>query len=253
MKNIAETIINPFFVFNGCSSKDFGIVVLSMPEVYKAEKRIDTVKVAGRNGVLHIDDDSYEPVSKVCSCAIRDKKYVDEICAWLNGSGEVIFSTEPTKVYRAFVNNQISISQMMNVFQKFQVTFEAEPFKYNVNAEDDLIVINTENNIAEKSLYNIGTIYSEPIIKLSGNFSGSDNIVITINNKKYTIKNLSTETVINCETMEVYDENGNKNSDFIPADLSLFPCFEVGKNELNFLFSGTGEKKIEIVPQWRWL
>lgn len=233
-----ETVINPYFVFNGVDSRDMGIIITSMPSVVKPKRRVDTVQVAGRNGALHIDEGTYDEYTKTVACSIKKRAKIDEICQWLNGSGEVIFSTEPTKVYKANIINQISISQMMNIFQAFTITFSVFPFKYSVNAEDDFI-----EDAKEGTLFNKGTVYAEPVITIYG----TGDVTLTVNGTDYAINNVDDFVTIDCELQEVYTGYENKNSTFMSA---AFPRFEVGSNSISW----DGDvSRVEIIPNWRWL
>lgn len=241
--NYGEVLYKPFFIFKGVNSLDMGVIVTSMPNAVRAKKRVDTVTVPGRNGVLHVDDNSYENYTKTVECAIINRKRIDDITAWLTGEGEAIFSTEPDKVYRVRIDNQISIGQMLNVFQKFQVNFDVYPFKYSVNAYDDTVVLTDK-----KPLYNRGTIYSEPKLTVFG----TGNITLVVNGMDYGLANVAEYVTIDSEMMEVYKDNMSKNMDYTPPDGNspIFPVFHVGKNTIDW--TGTVEK-LEILPRWRWL
>ena len=234
-----ETLYKPYFIFNGKNSLDMGIIVTSMPDTYKPTRRVSTKEIPGRNGVLHVDDGTYENYNKVVECAIIERANIDDICAWLDGSGTVIFSTEQDKVYHVRIDNQISVGKMLQYFQKFQVTFDTFPFKYSVNAADDCVVLTKP-----KVLRNKGTVYSEPQIKIYG----SGNITLTINGMSYGIAGLSDSVVIDSEMMEILDGSVT----YTPPSLDqyLFPRFEVGNNDIKW--SGNVQS-IEINPRWRWL
>lgn len=235
-----ETLYRPYFIFRGKNSLDMGVIVTSMPDVYKPKRRVSTEEIPGRNGVLHVDDGTYENYSKVVECAVVKRANLDSICAWLDGSGEAIFSTEPDKVYRVRVDNQISIGKMLQYFQKFQVTFDTFPFKYSVNAADDFVVL-TKPSL----LRNRGTVAAEPKIKIYG--TGS--VVLAINGKEYQLDGLNGSVVLESEMMEVLDGAGGTYTPPVLGD-DLFPKLEVGNNEISW----TGDvEKIEIEPRWRWL
>lgn len=235
-----ETLYKPYFIFRGKNSLDMGVIVTSMPDVYKPKRRVSTQEIPGRDGVLHVDEGTYENYNKVVECAVVERANLDGICAWLDGSGEAIFSTEPDKVYRVRVDNQISIGKMLQYFQKFQVTFDTYPFKYSVNAADDFVML-TKPSL----LRNRGTVAAEPKIKIYG--TGS--VTLIINGKEYRLDGLQESVVLESEMMEVLDGAGVT---YTPPDLGndLFPRLEVGNNEISW----TGNvEKIEIEPRWRWL
>lgn len=235
-----ETLYKPYFIFKGRNSLDMGVIVTSMPDVYKPKRRVETEEIPGRSGKMHIDDGTYENYSKVAECAVVQRANLDAICAWLDGAGEAIFSTEPDKVYHVRVDNQISIGKMLQHFQKFQVTFDTFPFKYSVNAADDVVILTNP-----QTLRNRGTVFSEPRIRIYG----TGNITLFVNGVAYMLDGLTGSVVLDAEIMEVLEGDGAVY--FLPAaDKPLFPRLEPGQNTISW--SGAVEK-IEIEPRWRWL
>ena len=227
-----------WFTFKGVDSREMGVIVTAMPETVRAERRIESITVAGRNGSLHTDEGVYESYDRTMECALIKRARLDEITAWLVGSGEMTFSTEPDKVYRVTIANKISITQMMRVFQKFQVILDTQPFKYSVNAAGDALELT-----APTTIRNSGTVYSEPLITVYG----SGNITLTINGADFPLYGVQESITIDSEMMEVFKEDTNQNGKYGGVD---FPRFEVGKNEISW----TGNvSKIKIQPRWRWL
>ena len=98
-----------WFTFKGVDSREMGVIVTAMPETVRAERRVESITVAGRNGSLHTDEGVYESYDRTMECALIKRAKLDEVTAWLVGSGEMTFSTEPDKVYRVTIANKISI------------------------------------------------------------------------------------------------------------------------------------------------
>lgn len=227
-----------YFKFKGINSLDMGVVMLKAPSIYKPKKRVNEIEIAGKNGVLHEDLGSFENYTKECECHVMDKSNIDKICGWLTGYGEVVFSSEPDKVYRVFIKNQIPFNNILLNINDFLVQFDTYPLKYSVNKADEEITLTSGTTI-----YNKGTYYSEPIITVYG----SGNITLTINGINYTLNSVDGYVTVNSEIQEVYKDSVNKNNTFIADD---FPKFNVGENSFSFTGNVT---KIEIQPQWRWL
>ena len=161
-----------------------------------------------------------------------------KVCGWLTGFGEVIFSSEPDKVYRAYIKNQIEFGSILKNINDFLVQFDVEPFKYSVNAAGDALEL-----IAPTTIRNSGTVYSEPLITVYGN----GDITLNINGNSYPLRNVQESITIDSEMMEVFKGNTNQNGKYGGAE---FPRFEVGQNEIRW----TGNvSKIKIPPRWRWL
>ena len=227
-----------WFTFKGIDSREMGVIVTAMPETVRAERRIESITVAGRNGSLHTDEGVYESYDRTMECALIKRARLDEITAWLVGSGEMTFSTEPDKVYRVTIANKISITQMMRVFQKFQIILDTQPFKYSVNAAGDALELT-----APTTIRNSGTVYSEPLITVYG----SGDITLTVNGADFPLYGVQESITIDSEMMEVFKGDTNQNGKYGGAE---FPRFEVGKNEIRW----TGNvSKIKIQPRWRWL
>ena len=227
-----------YFIFNGINSLDMGVHMLKAPSVDRAEKRVNEIEIAGRNGMLYEDLNTYLNYTKTAECILMDRKKIDKVCSWLNGYGEVIFSSEPDKVYRAFIKNQIPINNVLIGLDDFIVLFDVYPLKYSVNKASEKLTV-----IEPTTVYNYGTYYSEPVITVYG----AGNITLTINDNQFGLLNVNGYITINSEIMEVYKDKVNCNNQFSAMD---FPRFEVGKNEIAFIGN---VQKIEIEPNWRWL
>jgi len=230
-----------YFVFNGIDSRDMDIIVSKMPTIAKPERRVKEIQIESRNGVLHEDLGTFDNYTKSIECAVKNqtwKRSFDEIFAWLSGSGKLIVSIEPDKVYRTFIKNQIPISDVLRCFPKFLIQFDCYPLKYSVNQSEEELTIT-----APTTIYNGGTYYSEPVITIYG----TGNITLTINGKVFVLSSVNGYLTINAEIMEVYKDGVNCNNQFVAED---FPHFEVGANELSF----TGNvQKIEIFMNRRWI
>lgn len=230
-------LYTPYFIYNGIDSRMMDIIVTAMPPTVRAAKRLESITVPGRDGSLHETDGAYDNYTKTIECAIKNREKLDDIAAWLTGSGEIIFSSEPDKVYRVTISNTISIAQMMRTFQKFQVSFDTYPFKYSVNRFDEALELEKPAVILGK-----GTVYSQPVITVYG----SGTVTLTINGADYPLSNVDGYVTINSEIEECYKGNLNRNNIFSADE---FPRLDPGDNSISW----TGNvEKIEIQPNWRW-
>lgn len=227
-----------WFKFKGIDSRQMGVIVTKMPDTIRPERRVDSFTIAGRHGSLHTDEGVYESYDRTMECALKKRAKLDEVAAWLVGRGEMIFSTEPDKVYKVMIFNKISISQMMRTFQKFMVTMNTQPFKYSVNAFGDTLELTTATKVR-----NSGSVYSEPIITVYG----SGDITLTINEKDFPLYGVDGDITIDSEMMEVFKGTENQNSRYGGED---FPRLEVGENAISWTGNVT---KVVIEPRWRWL
>jgi len=215
-----------------------GILISAMPDIVKPQRREAEITIPGRNGVLAIDEGTYEAYTLSVACGTRGTARLSEIASWLDGNGDLILSTEPDKVYKARISNAISISDVIYLYTSFLVQFKVFPFKYSVDKADEELSLT-----APDTIYNQGTIYSEPIITVYG----TGNVTITIHGTAYAISEIDGYVTINSEIQEVYKDSTNKNNSFSALD---FPRFQTGANAISWTGNVT---RIEIKPNWRWL
>jgi len=227
--------MNAYFIFNNIDSRDMGVIVNKLPSITKSEKNIDKVEIQGRDGFLTLDYNTYKGTIKSVECTL-DNGNIDNICTWLDGSGEVIFSNEDDKVYKTVITNQISLSKIIPILHTFLIQFDCQPHKYSTNK--NTIDLNT----TPVTLFNFGTATSKPVIKVYG----SGNIELLINNSTINLTNIVENVTINCDIMDCYKGDMLMNND-MSGD---FPTLQVGINTISWTGSVS---KIEITPNWRWL
>ena len=224
----------PYFIFKGIDSKDY-MIVNKLPSIIKAEADIDKIEVEGRNGFLTIDKGTHKGYVKQIECTIRNLDNVDFICSWLEGSGDIIFSNELDKIYKATIINQIEFKKVAVTFHRFIINFEVQPHKYLIS--NDLITLTSPG-----AIYNPGSANSKPLIKVYG--TGS--ITLNINSNIINLTNVSGYVTIDSELVDAYKDTLLKNTD----TNGEFPVFKVGNNTISW----TGAvSKLEIIPNWRWI
>ena len=227
-----------WFRFKETDSREYGILISSVPERVRPERRVKEIEIPGRSGNLTQDEETYDAYVISMECSTRGSDRMDEIITWLNGAGDLTLSTEPDKVYQASIYNKISISDQIYLYNSFLLQFKVQPFKYNINPFADELTLT-----AQTIIRNGGTVYSEPIITVYG----SGDITLTINEKDFPLYSVDGSITIDSEMMEVFKGTANQNSKY---GGETFPRFEVGENTISWTGNVT---KIEIQPKWRWL
>ncbi|SHH05818.1 distal tail protein Dit [Tepidibacter thalassicus] len=231
------------FNFNGKDSYlDFGILIAKRPTIPSTKRRVSYIDIPGRHSRLKYDESTFEDITIGIECAVKEKenlvRKLDEIKAWLFNAGEsdLIFSFEPDKKYIAQVVNSIDFEQVFTYTSRFLILFSCRPFKYAV--QNSLLTITESSNII-----NPGTIESEPIIRVYGN----GDILLKINEQHIELKEITNKIIINSIIQDAYDDEGNILNTKMNGE---FPKFKIAENNLTW----TGNvKKIEILPNWRWL
>ena len=223
-----------YFIFKNISSEDY-MMVNKLPPIIKATKDIEKLEVEARDGFLTYDKGTYRSTIKNVECTIMDLENLDFICLWLDGSDDVIFSNEPDRIYRATIINQIPLEKIAATFHTLLIQFECQPHKYSIN--DDIITLTNPGTI-----FNSGSVFSKPIIKLYG--TGS--ITLTVNGLNVYLTNVSEYVTIDSNLEDAFKDSIYKNDDM----KGLPPVLQVGQNIISW--SGT-VTKLEIQPNMRWL
>ena len=230
------------FNFRGKNSfSDYGVYISKRPSIPSPKRRIINVVIPGKSSSLRFDENTYEDISIAVECSIKDEVLpdkIDEIKEWLLAYGEsdLIFSNQNNKKYIAQVVNAIDFTQVLKYISKFVIVFNCRPFKYESEST-------TIEMIAEGSITNPGSIYSEPIIKIFG----SGDINVTINSEIIKLKEVTDHIILDTVQQNCYNETIDNLNNKMNGE---FPKFEVGENNISW----TGAvSKVEVIPNWRWL
>ena len=225
----------PYFMFKGVNSVDY-LIINTLPSVFKPEKDITKIEVPGRDGFLTEDLGSYKSITKSVECTIEDLSQIDYICSWLTGSGEVFFSSESTKKYKAVIINQIEFEKVFVNYHSFIIQFECQPKKFSL--DNSLITLTT----SPQTIYNSGSANSKPVIKVFG--SGA--ITLIVNGLSVVLTNVIDYVTIDSDLVDCYKDSLLKNNDMSGEFPELIP----GAN--NISWTG-GCSKVEIIPNWRFI
>lgn len=120
----------PYFTWKNISSLDKNIMVNKLPNFERPPANIEKIVISGRDGFLTQDDGTYQGTVKTCECSL-DNGNIDDVCSWLTGSGEVTFSNEPDKNYKATIINKIPFSKIIPTFHSFIIQFDCQPHGYS--------------------------------------------------------------------------------------------------------------------------
>ena len=92
-----------WFEFAGARNTDKGVRLLSLPVRYHPAERGKLVEVPGRDGYLWAADGAFDNVLTRVQCQTADDADMAAVDAWLRGAGELRFSDDPERFYRARV------------------------------------------------------------------------------------------------------------------------------------------------------
>lgn len=230
-----------YLIWNGNDSRDIdGLLVCNLPPITKAKIRTKITSIDGRDGSI-VDYLGYESYNKKISIGITNTNDIDKIIKYFTGSGNVIFSNEPDKYYKAQIIDDIDYERLLR-YKVATITFYVQPYKYKVHESKFTL------NITDETQYmvtNVGLEESKPIITLYG----TGNIVFTINGMDVFTLDFNEDDefiVIDSEEQEAYQEGILKNRQ-MSGD---FPILKPGINTITWTGNLT---KIIVDPKSRWL
>lgn len=230
-------------IYNGLSSKDFGIVVEHPPNYELPERNYDTYHVPGRNGDVIVDLGSYNNVDRSYEIAVGDlDKWFPEmamkVSAWLHsGSGYARLedSYEASHYRLASYHESVSIENILFHGGRATIHFNCKPQRF-LKAGDKKRTFKKAGII-----HNPTSFSSEPIITVYGTGSG----VLVIGGYTVTISDIGSTVVINSELQDAYKGAENRNP-YVTLS-SNFPRLVPGDNRISF--SG-GITSVEVIPKW---
>ena len=192
-----------YFVFKEKNSNEQGVRILSMDLPSRQAEPYDALHVPGRpEPMMHLQTGrSFLPIT--VKMEINRDADVRSILAWLTGSGDLITSDEPDKRYTAYACDTVSVSRLNGVYRSITVRFQCSPFAYAV--ANDPVTLDT----SPAQLQTVGTMYSEPLIEISG----AGDVTLTVNGTALEIRGMSGTVYIDVHTCQVYKlEYGAKTS-----------------------------------------
>jgi len=145
------------FVWQGKDSYiDFGIVINVLPPEIIPEEDTEEIEIKGRDGNLTIDYNAKKSYTLPMECTLLDFTKIDEIKAWLSGSGDLTFNWSNYK-YNARLNNKIDISQSLETFGEFPLIWKVQPYKLSTANALITLIDFTNSNLVINDDFSNGT------------------------------------------------------------------------------------------------
>ena len=105
-----------------------GLLISELPPITKPRMRVQETEVDGVDGSI-IEELGYESYDKTIKIGLSYNYDIDEVIKYFSGEGNVVFSNEPDKYYKARIVEQIDYERLLR-FKTATVTFRVQPFKY---------------------------------------------------------------------------------------------------------------------------
>jgi predicted phage tail component-like protein len=230
------------FTFNGKSSAEFGLYI-SNKDIYSMPARdVTFTSVQGRNGDVIIDNGAYKNIDISYTVGIKNiGANIKAIKAWLSQSGYLILTdTYNPEYYRlACFNSSLDVSELLLNVGQAVISFNCKPFLYSF-AGKVKYQYTTDMTINNPEYFD-----SLPFMRVKSKSAGTCSFYL--NNKEFTIENVTDYVDVDSELMCVYRGNVLKNNDI---KFTEFPVMQPGDNTLAF---GDNIQSIMVEGRWRTL
>ena len=234
-----------FFCFGERCSLDFDMHIEKLPTISGPTRRRTTVTVAGRNGDLHYDEDTYSNYKQSYECYFHGKHPTAEqthlIREWLTASGGYLRledTYDRTHFRMASFVGPLDVDNYFNKYGRCKITFDCAPQAFLKSGENPVLFMQSG------LIHNATGKVSLPLIKVVCHGDGG----VIIGNKHIEIKDMDGALYLDSETENAYSLNDGimeyKNAQIYAK---YFPHLDPGANSVVLLGNVTN---VEIIPRW---
>lgn len=214
-----------YFIFKGIDSRSFGVYCGCLDELVFPKLRTESLVVPGRDGVVIDSDGSYDSYLRTIECVFEENADIPKIAKWLQGSGELILSTDLTKKYEVIIENNISLTSVAIYYRNFPLELEFQPYAESIQEYE----INVEPNMDNFDCG--GTLDIKPIFEITA----PSELTIMINDKELHLYNLDNQNIlIDCKYQIMKIGNNNAASYVGGAPLNEI-VLKPKNNEINVI------------------
>lgn len=222
--------------FKGVHASTYG-TVLTAPIFKRARMSTSEYKVEGSN-ITKREELGYELYTVSAKIFLSDNADLDDFVAWLSGSGVLILDEDSSKYMTVYIDEEVQIERLTRGANKKVASVEfkvLDPFRYKLSEANTTLT-------SAGTYTNLGTIYSEPLLKLTG----TGTVVLTIGTQSFTYVFDTPYVYVDCKAKDCYHSNTYKNRQMT----GKFPVLNVGANAISWTGTLT---ELVITPRTRYL
>ena len=158
-----------YIILNGVNSNTItGLLISTLPPITKPKIRTQTEEIDGRDGDI-VTTLGYSAYDKEIEIGLYGGFDINQVIAYFNTEGTVVFSNENDKYYNYQIIDQIDYEKLIR-FKKAKVKMHVQPFKYPL--EETPVDITIETVSSEGETMSINNTANAPItLALKGNTS----------------------------------------------------------------------------------
>ena len=136
---------------NGVESSTIpGLLIQSLAPISKPLMRTEVETIDGRDGDITTDL-GFSAYDKQISIGLFGDFDINQVIAYFNSKGTVIFSNEPDKFYNYQIVDQIDFERLVR-YRTATVTMHCQPFKYSTTEGADILSTNSNFATLNQSL-----------------------------------------------------------------------------------------------------
>ena len=243
----------PWFLWNGRDSRQMGLVISTPPRLIPAE-RVESITVPGRPGALLRTEGEgvYDPYVLTVRAGNRGDANLQAILSWLRGSGELVFSTEPNRVYQARIINAGQLDRLFDGVMQGDIQFLCQPLRGQYPPEA-AVSVTPSSTVTSLTVYNPGDVPA----RAAYTATGIGDVIIAldaVNAFEIVFPDSPGGTVI------VDSDAGQALLDGTPAEnyanhvSGSYRALWIPTGSHTFSWSGTGTlSALSLQPGWRWV
>ena len=228
-----------YLIFNGYNSKDYGVYISGLNTFGGAERNVEVISVAGRNGDLTIDNGRYNNITVTYPAFIYDNFDMNVsafrgILLSAKGYKRLEDSYHPQEYRRARYVGQFNpdVVDWLKAGE-FRLDFDCDPRRFLKEGEK-VLSITTGDKIKNQTPFE-----AKPVIRVYG--TGT----ITIGGVSVVVTTADGYTDIDCELQEAYKGTTNCNGNITLTD-GKFPVLASGENTITY----SGFTQVDLTPNW---
>lgn len=219
--------------FKSKSTHDFELVTKDIGRRKKAEEKIERTPIPMRSGDLVIHTGEYESYERQMTFTSLKDHELSDIYEWLDGYGKLRTAQDEGGFFYASVSGDIERTSNGPFMNDLTVDFLVEPFFYLDGGERVFNLTETT------TLVNLGSLRSEPLIKVYG----SGDITLGVNSQIIKLKDVEESITMDAKKVMCYRENLNMGKKMSGKYIK----FDKGKNNISWTGNVT---KVEVIPRW---
>lgn len=223
--------------FKGKRCEDYGLFVVTRPNIPAPVRDIELIKIPGKSGVMVRDNERYEPIEIQVEFNFLSKpdkwnETFRDAIRWMSGAGELELSDDGDYFYKVYSVQVSEGERTIKRIGRFTAQFTCDPYAYLKNGKKEY-----ELNEVLWNPY----CEAEPIY----NITGEGVCILTVNGKQMRA-NVGQNLVIDTGRMIAFRTDGTMQNTKVSGDYQDLYLQE-GENSIAITSGFT----LKVIPNWR--